>query len=785
MTNFTLEDALRLGIEAHKAGKVQEADQYYTAILQSQPTHPDANHNMGVLAVSVGKVDQALPFFKKALEANSTVEQFWISYIDALIKAQKTDEAKAALAQAKDAGLKNEAINHALHELKQKHFENNFPDKKGTMQFDQGKFENLYKNGKYQQLISEVNDLHGKGYTSHALYNYLGVAYAALRDHDRAILNYKKSINLNPCFAECYNNIAVTYKNISEFNKAIKYFDKSISLKADYHVAMLNKANCFEVMGDLTKAIEIYKEILKQNPNFNEALKNIGLLIQRVEFLAYNPDIYEILEKLINSGNYVRPKDIAHSITSLLKNDPTIKTLISTNQKREQPELRKIIQELSSFRLLLTLMAVCPIPDITLEKLLTNLRASLLSSISSFNSSREVLDFQSALALQCFTNDYIYRLSEEEEIELEKLEDSLKNTLYKGKQPTPQEILCLGSYKALIEYEWVDQILITKDIEEVFIRQVQEPQTEKELKKNIPRLAKIKDKVSTSVMEQYEENPYPRWFNLAFPPNPSSISKVVNDLRLRLISSHIMSVGSPEILVAGCGTGQHSIQTAKRFNDSKILAIDLSLASLAYAQRKTDELGIKNIRYMQADILDLKKLDKQFDIIESSGVLHHMKNPMTGWGTLKECLKPGGLIKIGLYSELARTEVRKLRTLLDKNKFKPKADFIKNFREELIESEDKSLKSIFNWGDMYNLSEIRDLLFHTQEHQYTIPKLKKCITSLDMTFCGFEHVTLVKKFCDLYPDANSMYDLNKWHEFEIKNPRIFSGMYQFWCQKLE
>ena len=110
MIETTVAEALRLGIEAHKAGKVQEADQYYTAILQAQPTHPDANHNMGVLAVSVGKVDQALPFFKKALEANSTVEQFWISYIDALIKAQKTDEAKAALAQAKDAGVKDEIL---------------------------------------------------------------------------------------------------------------------------------------------------------------------------------------------------------------------------------------------------------------------------------------------------------------------------------------------------------------------------------------------------------------------------------------------------------------------------------------------------------------------------------------------------------------------------------------------------------------------------------------------------------------------------------------------------
>ena len=70
---LTLEQALQKGIEAHKAGKVQEADQYYTAILKANPKHSDANHNMGVLAVGIGKVEQALPFFKTALEANPNI----------------------------------------------------------------------------------------------------------------------------------------------------------------------------------------------------------------------------------------------------------------------------------------------------------------------------------------------------------------------------------------------------------------------------------------------------------------------------------------------------------------------------------------------------------------------------------------------------------------------------------------------------------------------------------------------------------------------------------------
>ena len=73
---LSAEDALKQGIEAHQAGRIQEADKYYTAILQAAPKHPDANHNMGVLAVGVGKVQEALPFLKTALEANLDVSRF-------------------------------------------------------------------------------------------------------------------------------------------------------------------------------------------------------------------------------------------------------------------------------------------------------------------------------------------------------------------------------------------------------------------------------------------------------------------------------------------------------------------------------------------------------------------------------------------------------------------------------------------------------------------------------------------------------------------------------------
>ena len=108
---LTVDQALQQGVAAHKEGKVQDAERLYRAILQSQPLHPDANHNLGVLAVSVNKTDAALPLFKTALEANPKIEQFWLSYIDALIKEKQFENAKQVFEQARTQGVAEEKLN--------------------------------------------------------------------------------------------------------------------------------------------------------------------------------------------------------------------------------------------------------------------------------------------------------------------------------------------------------------------------------------------------------------------------------------------------------------------------------------------------------------------------------------------------------------------------------------------------------------------------------------------------------------------------------------------------
>jgi hypothetical protein len=80
------------------------------------------------------------------------------------------------------------------------------------------------------------------------------------------------------------------------------------------------------------------------------------------------------------------------------------------------------------------------------------------------------LEFQSALALQCFTNEYIYNQSEHEDDALAALEAATKQTLNKGEQPSPQSILCLASYRPLNQYKWSSSLLVTDEIEDVFTR---------------------------------------------------------------------------------------------------------------------------------------------------------------------------------------------------------------------------------------------------------------------------------------------------------------------------
>jgi len=263
------------------------------------------------------------------------------------------------------------------------------------------------------------------------------------------------------------------------------------------------------------------------------------------------------------------------------------------------------------------------------------------------------------------------------------------------------------------------------------------------------------DVVSKLVQNHYEENPYPRWSNIHVQSPPkANLSKTHNHL------------------IAGCGTGFGVCGTAMLYPNARITAIDLSRASLTYAKGKAKELGLKNISFYQGDILNLNSLDQKFDIIECSGVLHHMDDPLVGWKSLLAKLKEGGRMNIGLYSELGRRDVVAARAVVKEQGFTATHASIKAAREYIANLPDDYLaKAVMSRRDFYSLSDCRDLIFHEQEYRFTIPQIKDALDSLGLNFNGFDKQI---------PSVNTLDD---YHKYEQENPDTFKGMYQFWCSR--
>ena len=538
-------------------------------------------------------------------------------------------------------------------------------------------------------------------------------------------------------------------------------------------------------LGRLDEAVSACIQAITLKPDFHDAYVNLGLAIKNLRFNSSNVKLYPPLIRLLSTGNFARPADLAPSILSLLKHDIRIKDLLlKKNFSMSLNEVTHIIGSLDKLPLLHHLMRVCPLPELQFEEPFVAMRSVLLKNLDKMEVTPELIYFLSTLSIHCFTNEYVYIESDEETHLIGKLQAKISQTVTNSEQPEDIKVLCLASYRPLHQYDWCQKLESLDNLEEVKKRLIEEPLLEKMIAKDIPVLGEISDGVSRKVREQYEENPYPRWVKQRIELKAKSISEVCDDVNLQLYSKNIKNVTSPAILIAGCGTGQHSIGTASRFSNCHVTAVDLSLASLAYAQRKSNELSFAHIDYLQADILHLHQMGKEFDIIESTGVLHHMDEPMAGWRVLVDLVKPGGLMRIGLYSELARqhiVEIRKEITVLSVGT--SEAD-IRKFRQSLAESHEENHQRLTTLGDFFSLSTLRDLIFHVQEHRFTLPQIKNCLDELGLKFCGFENKDdVISDFRELHGNEADIYDLELWHQFEERSPQAFTGMYQFWCQK--
>lgn len=309
---LTIEQALQQAIVAHKEGQLRQAEHLYRAILKSQSTHAHANHNLGVLAVSAQKTDEALPLFKRATEADPTIEQFWLSYIDALIKERQFDNASLVLEKAKTKGVAEEKLN-ALQSLITKFTQmipnrtmstigQPLPNKSKKMSEKQERQRvskqtstgnnpsqpqlaillTHYQSGRLHEAEELASSLTKEFPTHQFAWKVLGATLDQLNKIPESARAKEKAVELDPNDTEALSNLGNTLRKLGRLNEAEAMYKRAITVAPGSAEAQSNLGVTLHELGKLNEAEECYQQAIALKPEHPEAHNNLGITLHEL-----------------------------------------------------------------------------------------------------------------------------------------------------------------------------------------------------------------------------------------------------------------------------------------------------------------------------------------------------------------------------------------------------------------------------------------------------------------------------------------------------------------------
>jgi tetratricopeptide (TPR) repeat protein/2-polyprenyl-3-methyl-5-hydroxy-6-metoxy-1,4-benzoquinol methylase len=625
----------------------------------------------------------------------------------------------------------------------------------------------------------------------------LGVIAMTQARHEEAVESLLRAVEIKPDFAQARDTLDIELSKIEDLDVAEASYRRALTIEPESEGLLYALAMILRDRGKAPEALPLLIPALERAPTWKTKLA-FASCVARTNFTVNDSRIRAALEVAI-AEPWGIPSQLCRPALSLVMLDRRIANSVRLANASWPARLPKAplfsadgLTALGEDSLLHAMLEAAPVNTIEFERFLTCARRVLLETATGKQapdpSDVTALQFYAALSQQCFVNEYIFDCDDGEKLAAAACRAQLLGLLDANAVVPPLLLLAVAAYLPLYTLRDAGRLLdsnFPSPIDAVLRQQIREPFEEQALRVGIKCLTPITAGVSEEVRSQYERNPYPRWVKLQKKDHSLSFNRELQGTFPFGSFTPMRDDSAPETLIAGCGTGSHAIFTAQRFRGIRVLAIDLSLSSICYAKRKTQELGIANIEYAQADILKLGEIGRSFDIILSAGVLHHLADPFAGWRTLLSLLRPGGFMFLGFYSELSRKHVVKAREIIAARGYSSTPDDIRRFRQDLaVGNAGVELQSLSQGQDFFSTSECRDLLFHVQEHRLTLSQIESFLADAGLHFIGFElNRSVLNQYRECFTDDPSCTNLRNWASFESDNPDTFSAMYQFWIQK--
>jgi len=675
----------------------------------------------------------------------------------------------------------------------------------------------------YRQLVQEANnhfaELQSIKQASDKFRNLL----------DKALYRVKQALELNPNGIKGLNLFARIELFSGNTYKAQQIIERALNAKPDSPTALYSAGHIALALGQLVLAEEHFTASLKISKVATRSASSLaytyleqGKFVEAFqlyqELIKTQANDPHIRNKLFESASHINADfysqelesnvlryfefdDVDHS---LLRN--LITTLLHHKFQINEASTPLEFDQIAADPLLLGSLKRFHFCDALLERLFISLRQTLLfNTVQDMTIPSAHLALAHDMAVQAQLNEYVWPVTKDEENIIEGLENLLlqvtEETQWQLDDIAPA-VLILAQYKDLAKTK-IAHALVIPELKQALSKSyltdiidyaINDRNAEIELAKKIPYWSnhhhQEANAISLRVQSQYEENPYPRWKDIGFNTASSYQQALIKNFP-QLNLSHWQGKQKLNVLVAGCGTGRQAIRLASYFNDLNIVAIDLSGRSLAYAQQQANKYKVENIQFIQADILKFSDFPMLFDVIECSGVLHHMEDPEQGLQSLSSLLSPTGVMKIALYSETARKQVITFRKLIEQSNLQSSENGGSKLDQRLLRQAllmnqiPGDWSEIINAHDFYSMSNCRDLIFHEQEHQFTTTKISNLLSDNKLDFVGMLPTTrgrqaFEEKLGALSGNNNT---LDNWNIAEQSQHDIFDGMYQFYCRK--